>query len=330
MKILITLARDSKFYGQSTHWVVSRMRQILGDQVEIIVPDDASETGLLRVISDVDIVLGRLGDNLVTAAKNLKFIQTLSAGIDTYSLTLSMLEQRGIKFCTAVGANDVAVAEQAITLLLACAKKVVPRHFALQRDEWDKSLSIQVRGKMVGIFGLGMIGAEVAKMARCLGMRVAAVKKRPDHKLCKELGLEWLGSFQDLNRLLSESDFIVVSTASTPETRGSITFEKLKQMKPTAYLIIISRGNIVDEDGLLQALNHNIIAGAAIDVWWQYPPKVPSLKGLNRHPRVTCASHIGGDTQESAENLIMMASSNIKTFIQGKEPINQVSAEKGY
>lgn len=330
MKILVAMARKGNHYFYSTDWVVSKMRQVLGDEVEIIIPEDTSEAVMLPLITDVDVVVGKVSDKLVSGARNLKFIQILSAGFDTYPFTLPFLKQKGIKLSTAVGASHIAVAEQALALVLACAKKIVPRHLALQHDEWDKSLSIQVRGKTLGIYGLGMIGTELVKMGRCLGMKVIATKRRPDERMRKERGLEWLGSSSDLDRLLSESDFLVVSTASTPETRGSITLEKLKKMKSTAYLIIMSRGNIVDEDGLLQALNQNIIAGAAIDVWWQFPPKTPSVKALHRHPKVTAASHIGGDTPEAAESLIMLAASNIKAFMEGREPINLVSIEKGY
>jgi len=92
----------------------------------------------------------------------------------------------------------------------------------------------------------------------------------------------------------------------------------------------VSRGNIVDEKGLLQALNQELIAGAAFDVWWQYPPKTPSQRNLHKHPKVTASSHIGGDTPEAAESLIRLAASNIKSFLEEKEIINLVSAEKGY
>jgi D-3-phosphoglycerate dehydrogenase len=306
------------------------MRQILGDRVEIVVPEEASENAILPLICDADIVVGKLTDKLVDAAKKLRFIQALSAGIDTYPFTLSLLCQRNIKLATAAGGNDIAVAEHALALILACAKKIVPRHLKFQRDYWDKSLSVQIRGKTLGIYGLGKIGIELTKMATCLGMRTIAIKKKPDEKIRNELGLNWLGSFSDLDNLLSESDFLVVCTASTQETEGSVTLEKLKKMKPTAHLIIVSRGNIVDEGGLRQALDQEIIAGAAIDVWWRFPPNIPSMESIHKHPKVTASPHIGGDTPEAAESLVMLAASNIKAFMEGKEPVNLVSYEDGY
>jgi len=311
-------------------WVSSKMRQILGDGTEIVVPNDASENALLPWVRDVDVAVGRLTDKLVKEARNLRLIQVLSTGVDTYAVDLSLLKSKGILLATASGGNATAVAEHALALMFALAKKVVLRHQRLQNDEWDKGLSIQMRGKTLGIYGLGKIGEELARMAGCLGMKVVAIKRDPSREPSKTPCLEWVGSFADLDRLLSESDFVAVCAASTSETRGSLTLDRLRRMKKTAYLIVVSRGNIVDEEGLLQALNDGNIAGAALDVWWQYPPKTPSQRNLHKHPKVTASSHIGGDTEEAVESLIELAASNIKALADGKELVNVVSFRNEY
>jgi glyoxylate reductase len=194
-----------------------------------------------------------------------------------------------------VGLNAVAVAEHAMSLMLSLAKNVVKHDRELRGAHgWytQRVPSISLRGKTLGIVGLGSIGIEICKRAKAFGMKVIAVKRNPSEELKIKLGIDFLGSQADLHRILRQSDFVVLSVVLTPETRRTIGEKELRMMKRTANLVNISRGEVIDQEALVKILEERAIAGAGLDVFEVEPinPDNPLLKLEN----VVLTPHVAG------------------------------------
>ena len=159
-------------------------------------------------------------------------------------------------------------------------------------------MGIELQGKTLGILGYGRIGQEVARMGRALDMRVLSSRiKEKDSERAQVLGILAV----DESQVLSESDFISVHIPLRPENRNYLNYNKIKLMKPTSFIINTSRGEVIDEQALLKALNTNMIAGAALDVFSEEPPKSKNIQELAAHPKVIATPHIGAQTHEALE-----------------------------
>ncbi|MBY8990216.1 MAG: hypothetical protein KGD58_05640 [Candidatus Lokiarchaeota archaeon] len=316
---------------------IAKQKELLPENIELITPEKGTEEELVKLARDIEIIVcTRLSAEVVKNAKKLKLIQKTGAGVD--ALPFDAIGD-GIFVANTSGANPVPLAEGAISLLLALARRVVQRHKAF--PDLDRSRGTELRGKKVGIIGLGSIGVEIAKRLQAFEMKILALKRRSSADLQEKMKLDFLGGPEDLDYLLTESDFIIVIVPLTPETRGMIGEREIGLMKPSAYIINVARAAIIEEEPLYQALKENKIAGAALDVWWVPhwwdPSWKPELDKPSKFPfwelsNVIATPHNIGyaDFTKYSENPVRIIAENIRNIAEGRPPINQVDKEHQY
>lgn len=283
-------------------------------------------------IKDIDVFIGGyLPDKIILAARKLRFIQTITAGVDRFNFNL--LKEKNIVLASAKGCNAREVAVHALALLLALAKKIHTMDRELKKNRWipwrPETMLEDLEGKIVGIIGYGRIGREIGRLCKALGMHVYAVKRTPSKP---DNVAEFIGDVKSLDYVLTISDYVVLSLPLTPQTEGLIDEKRLRKMKKTAYLINVGRGAVVDEQALYKALTEKWIAGAGIDVWWEYPPSIytPSRLGIHMLNNVIASSHKGGWTSHGREKCIRFAAENVKRFITGRKVLNVVDYNNLY
>src|SRR5665648_461503 len=270
-------------------------------------------------------------------AKKLKLIQIPFAGVD--KLYFSLYKNYPDIFICNIHTNKNAVSEHAFALILALAKNIVVNDRDLRLGRWHgfstKEHTIQLQGKSLGIVGLGSIGWEIAKIGHALGMKVFALKRKIEEKdLKKKDILAFLGEKKDLEKVIKESDFIVVAVPLTKVTSGLIGEKELKLMKGK-YLINISRGVVIDEEALFKSLKEGNLTGAAIDTWYQYPSSeqkemLPSRYDYQKLNNVVISPHTAGYTDGALEENIKSFFDNIVKIYYGEEPENQIDPELEY
>jgi D-3-phosphoglycerate dehydrogenase len=209
------------------------------------------------------------------------------------------------------------VAEHCLALMLAAARGIPAQDAAVRAGTWPRGQGIELRGKTLGIVGLGAIGRRFAELGRAIGMRVIAWTMHPD----PALGIELV----EFDHLLRSSDVISIHVRLSPQTVGLIGAREFGLMKPTALLINTARGAIVDEAALVEALSTKRIAAAGLDVFTTEP--LPLGHPLTKLPNVVLTPHSAGITPEALEAGLQMAIENVRSFIAG-HPANVVVAPR--
>ena len=221
----------------------------------------------------------RVTPDLLTRGPNLRVIARAGTGVD--NIDVHAATRRGVAVMNAPGANTVSAAEHAMGLLLAQARHIPGAAEAMRRGEWDRKRfeGTELRGKTIGIVGLGRIGSHVAQLARAFGMHVVGHDPYLSPERAAELQLKLL----PLDQLLGQADVVTLHVAHTEQTHHLINAERLKLMKPTAVLVNTARGELVDEAALAEAVREKRIGGAAIDVFAVEPlPADAPLRKLER------------------------------------------------
>ncbi|MBA7562626.1 reverse transcriptase-like protein [Candidatus Atribacteria bacterium 1244-E10-H5-B2] len=306
--------------------------------LEFIIPEKDERETIEKYLKEVEVAIGGTfskGD--LEQAKKLKLIQIPFAGVDKLNFDLYKNCQ-GIYICN-IHSNRAAVTEQTFALILALAKNIVTNDRDLRLGRWHglstKEPTVQLQGKSLGVVGLGSIGWKIAKIGHSLGMKVFALKRKIEEKdIEKKNILEFLGEKKDLEKVIKESDFIVVAVPLTRETKGLIGKKELKLMKGK-YLINISRGVVIDEEALFKSLKEGNLAGAAIDTWYQYPTSeqreaLPSKYDFHKLDNVVMSPHTAGYTDKALEENIKSVFDNIMKIYYGEEPENQINPELEY
>jgi glyoxylate reductase len=254
---------------------------------------------------------------LDVAGPGLRVVANVAVGHD--NVDLGAAAARGVAVANTPGVLDDATADLTLALLLAAARRLGEGERLIRAGRpWAWGLGFmlgrELRGKRLGIVGLGSIGALVARRARAFGVEIAYANRRPaDPALVAELGAERL----ELDRLLASSDFVSLHTPLTAETRGLISAERLALMKPEAILVNTARGPVVDEAALAAALREGRIAAAALDVYEHEPQVNPDLLELEN---VTLLPHLGSATVETREAMAVLAARNAVAAVRG-EPL---------
>jgi len=253
----------------------------------------------------------RFGETVLSACPGLKLISIWGTGTD--NIDLAAAARHGVTVCNTPGVNAYAVAEHAIALMLAVARKIPGIDSQMRGGEWPREMLTQLHGKTLAVFGAGAIGARVAQLARGFGMEVLTWSARADTPAAKE-------------DCLRRADFVTLHLRLVPQTRGFIGRREFALMKPEAFLINTGRGPLVDRDALLEALSAGRIAGAGLDVFHDEPlkPGDPLLNLAN----TVLSPHIAGQTPEVRRDGLLAAIENVKNFLAGK-PTNVVLAEAG-
>jgi phosphoglycerate dehydrogenase-like enzyme len=258
------------------------------------------------------------------AAPRLRWVQLTHAGAERVAPDLI---RKGICFTTAGGLAATPIAEFVLAYMLMFSKGW-PRMFnAQQEHRYTRFMPRELYGKTVGIVGMGYIGAEVARLSRAFGCRVLGMRRSFSARATDAIADEAVPP-SDLGYLLAESDFVVVAAPLTPETKGMLGAAQLKQMKPTAYLINIARGGLVDEPALVQALKDGTIAGAGLDVFAREP--LPPESELWDLENVIISPHVSGGTEIYNQRATRIFCDNLRRFLAGEPLVNIVDPERGY
>ncbi len=310
---------------------------LLNKDVELIVPKEGTDEEIIELAKNAEIIVcTRLPAEAASVAKNLKLIQKTGAGVDAIPFETI---RENVFVANTSGANPVPMAEGAIALLISLSKRVVQRHNLF--PDRSRERGTELRGKNLAVIGFGSIGIEIAKRMQAFEMKILAIKRKPDEKLRKELNLDFLGGEDDLDYVMKEADFIVLSLPLTPGTRGIIGEHEIRLMKPTAFIVNIGRAALIQEEPLYQALKENRIAGAGLDVWWiphWWDPiwtpddDKPSHFPIWELPNVIATPHNIGFNERTAfsNNSLKIIAENINRLVERKEPINQVDKKHQY
>lgn len=288
-------------------------------------PGKCSADVLEMEIADVSAVLGtdRWTAELMDKAPRVRIIANTSVGYD--NVDLGAATERGIIVTNTAGSLTDTVADLTFALVLAAARRVCEMDSWVKAGQWrafgTAPMGLDVHHKTLGLVGLGRIGAAVADRARGFHMKVLYYDAYRREDLEKEFGYR----FADLDSLCSESDFISLHTDLNAKTRGMFSEAQLAKMKPTAFLINTSRGEVVDEAALIKVLQAKRIAGAGLDVFEKDPidPDSPLLKMEN----VVTLPHEGSATNATRQAMVDLAADNILAVLQGKPPLTPVNRE---
>ena len=270
-------------------------------------------------IAEVDVLLcsGLWRNELIAAAPRLAFIQSISAGTDQYSR--DSLRAAGIRVASAQGANERAVAEHAIALILAMARKIPEARDNQSAKKWRGMIGDiskredELGGKTLLIVGMGRIGSRLATIAKAFDMRVIAIRRDPS----KGAGAADKVVGEDhLLGMLPQADFVALTCPLTRETENLIDAKVLAAMRPSAYLVNVARGKVVNEPALVEALNQKRIAGAALDCVWEEP--LPASSPLWGARNVLITPHTAGETRRYEDKVIDLLLENLERLWRGE------------
>lgn len=252
---------------------------------------------------------GRVGAPIMDAAPSLRVISKHGSGTDT--IDKAAAQARGIEVVAAAGANAAAVAEQALALMLACAKSVVALDARMHAGHWDKAThkSLELAGRTVGLVGLGAIGLRFARMADATGMRVIGfdpfAKNLPDYVKAVELEDVW-----------RESDIISLHCPLTEDNRGLLNAKTLGRCKPGVIIVNTARGGLIDEAALLSAIESGQVASAGLDSFAVEP--MASGHPFQKEARIVLSPHIGGVTSDAYVNMGIAAAENLLAVLRNE------------
>ena len=281
---------------------------------ELLAAARGAEGVLSTVTETVD------GEFMDAAGDGLRVVANMAVGYD--NVDVGAAEERGVVVTNTPGVLDETTADVAFMLLLAAARRLGEAERALRAGEWEwwgpkLFMGPDVWGKRIGIIGLGRIGQAVARRARGFGMEIVYHNRSRKEEAERELGARRM----ELDELLETSDFVSIHTPLTEETRHLISAEELGKMKPRAVLVNTSRGPVVDEAALAEALAAGSIFAAGLDVYEEEPKVHPKL--LERE-NVVLAPHIGSGSIETRDAMAVLAAENIRAVLRGEPPKNPV------
>ncbi len=279
---------------------------------------------LRDAIAGADAVLVRSATKItrdsLSRADRLKVIGRAGVGVDT--IDVDAATERRIPVLTAPAGNTVSAAELTMALLLALARRVPAADRSMRAGEWDRKSfnGVELYGKTLGLVGAGRIGGEVAIRARAFGMRVMVFDPflKPDRATA--LGVETA----ELDEILTRADVLSVHVPLTDETHGLIGEAQLAKLKPSAFVLNVARGGVVDEDALLKALQSKRLAGAALDVYSSEP--LPADHPFRTLPNVVLTPHLGASTAEAQQNVAIEIAEAVRAALLDNDVSRAVNA----
>ncbi|MCI0354371.1 MAG: D-2-hydroxyacid dehydrogenase [Acidobacteria bacterium] len=327
MKVLIALRHPFELWN-SPSWLAARLR---AEFPALNVIDLGGYERLGEEIENADILLGwSLRPEQLAAARRLRWIHSPAAAV--HQLMFPELVASDVVVTNARDVHGPVVAEHAMALLLALAKRLPSAVRYQQSHRWSQEAMWQERprprevvGATLALVGMGSIGREIVPRALALGMRVLTVREHPQHGAS---GAHAVFGPDGLDPTLAEADFVIIAAPLTPSTRGLFDAARLKRMKPEAYLINVSRGPVVDEAALAEALRNRTIAGAALDVFVEEPlPPDSPLWGIES---LLITPHIAAVTEKLWERHYALIHENLRRYLAGEPLRGVVDKRKGY
>jgi len=296
--------------------------QKLKAEMDVDVVKGMKHEELLKKIKDYDALIVRsatkVNRELINAGVKLKVIGRAGVGID--NVDVDAATEKGIIVVNAPEGSTISVAEHTIAMLMSLSRKIPQACSTIRDKKWEKSkfMGTQVYDKTLGIVGIGRIGAEVAKRAHGLGMKVIAYDPFINSERAKELGV----SLVTLDELLGESDYISIHTPLTKETKNLIGVETFKKMKNCVRIINCARGGIIDEKALAEAIKSGKVGGVALDVFENEPPKDSPLLAMDE---VIATPHIAASTQEAQVSVAVTIAEQVLAALKGGPVKNAVN-----
>jgi phosphoglycerate dehydrogenase-like enzyme len=287
-----------------------------------LLPDDevvavaAAEVPEAAVGADVLIPMMTRLDHVVIRKTSAKLIQQWGAGLE--GVDVDAASAVGIYVCNVPSdetPNAESTAEHAVLLMLACARRLHSCFRAFDKGLWGAPLGDSLIGRRALIVGFGRIGKALARRLVALGMDVDAIRRRPEPGEGERLGVRQVGTPSDLPRLAADADFLVCTATATEESRGMINASTLHVMKPSAYVVNVARGAVINEPALIAALRNGLIAGAGLDVFAQEPVDLRSP--LLRMENVIATPHVAGVTRQSYEGIAREIADNVRRLKNG-------------
>jgi D-3-phosphoglycerate dehydrogenase len=247
----------------------------------------------------------KIDDEILSSCTNLKFISKYGVGLD--NIDLEACEKRGVRIGWTGGVNKLSVAEMALGFMLMLSRNLYVTSNLLKNSKWKKDGGFQLTGKTIGIIGVGNIGKELVRLLKPFNCEILVNDIIDQSNYYKENSLIELPR----DEIFQKADIVTMHTYLDDDTKNLVNIDMLKTMKPTSYLINTSRSGVVNEDDLKYALENNIIAGAAIDVYIEEPPTDTELLSL---PNLICTPHIGGNAVEAVEAMGMSAIKHLRKY----------------
>ncbi|MBT1596408.1 phosphoglycerate dehydrogenase [Curtobacterium sp. MCBA15_007] len=287
----------------------------LGPDFEIRNVDGTDRPALLAALSDAHAVLVRSATKIdaeaIAAAPSLKVVARAGVGLD--NVDIKAATTAGVMVVNAPTSNIISAAELTVGHILSLARHIPAAHASLAAGAWKRSsyTGVELYEKTVGIIGLGRIGALITQRLQAFGVTVIAYDPYVTTARAQQLGVELVS----LDDLLRRADFTTIHMPRTPETLGMISDAQFALMKPTAFVVNVARGGLIDEDALHRALTSNTIAGAGLDVFVAEPPKDSPLLAL---PNVVVTPHLGASTDEAQEKAGVSVAKSVRLALGGE------------
>jgi D-2-hydroxyacid dehydrogenase (NADP+) len=313
IKILVTYKGLSEEHIQQIRKVSDRIK----------LEKATDEENVSDAVRDAEVIFGRFSKQMLLASEKLRWVQVPSAGVD-HHLYREFLDSEVI-LTTSSGVHRMPISEMIFAMILTFTKRLHEFMRYQLEGKWNRVAPDELAGKTIGILGLGNIGMETAWKARCFGMKVLALKRRPMRR--PSYVDEILGP-EDLDYLLSESDYLAVTVPLTKRTYHLISERELKLMKPSAYVINIARGAVIDNKALIRALKEGWIAGAGLDVFEEEP--LPKDSELWKLENVVITPHVSGANPHYDDRAVRIFCENLKRYLEGRPLVNTVDKTAGY
>jgi len=302
---------------------MSKMAQKIFEKnkISVDVKTGLTEEEIIKIISEYDGMVVRsatkVTKNIILAAKNLKVIGRAGAGVD--NIDVPVAKEKNMIVMNTPGANSNATAEHAFSLIMSLLRKIPFANETTHKGQWEKKniKGVELSKKTLGIIGFGNVGVRLSHLVKGFDMNILVNSKslesrKKDHPHVKNVNLD---------ELISNSDVISFHCKTPEDGKPLITKEHYKKMKPTAFIVNAARGNIVEEKDLNEALNENLIAGAAIDVFSKEPAKENILF---KNPKVILTPHIAASTSEASIVVAEMIANQISNFLLKGIKVNTV------
>ena len=310
------------------------LRSLLTTPVEIIWVSSYEEEEVTRAVPDVDVVItASFTPAMGRACRRARLVQMPGAGYDKIHPDSI---PPGALFANCYE-HENAMAEWVLMMCLALSRQLIQADAQLRQGDWSlfpgsgAAPFVELTGQVMGLIGLGRVGRATVRLAHAFGMRCIGIDSVPiSPAAAADIGLEWAGGTEDLDRVLRTSDHVVVAVPLLDSTRGLIGERELGLMKRTAYLINPARGPIVDEKALFEALSTRQIAGAGLDAWYNYPKAYerlnPARYPIHALPNVVITPHTSGWTKQTIERRCQVVAANVDRLARG-EPLVGVVPE---
>ncbi len=281
---------------------------------DVVTDFDISHEKLSEEIKKYDIVIVRsrtkITKDILEVAPKLRAVIRAGVGLD--NIDIEYAKEKGVKVINTPEAPTESVAELAVGLMLSLARNIPKADHSVKEGEWKKKSlkGVELKGKTLGVIGLGRIGKRVAELASSFGMKIIAHDRNPHAYFLEKIN----GKNTSLIDLLKEADFLTIHLPLTSQTKDMISEKELKSIKSSAYIINTARGGIINENALYEALKNGEIAGAALDVFWDKKPFESKI--MEVRDKIIFTPHLGSTTREAQEKVGKLLVEKIMKLIE--------------